>query len=289
MAPRVDRPVVRASPPGGARFSDSQESGERPISDLERNTEIVRTSGTTPSGPPSLGYPTHQGLPPLFPSRLGGREPFQSWEILPAIAGSPLRLPVCTIDSASTFPLVFRHFLRPQDLPIASQAALPGFPPTLMAGIAWDSLWIVWCAGGRLRNSACQLFKSLEIDRFPRPPATIEHDASPARHEAQIFRVGPNSPPLHPDQSPALIYRPANTPRLRIALPRTHPSNLARNGASNRWNSTDFRRRWPRSNTTRLLLARKPGSPALGRTVPRSLPIISPASYIAQQTLPDYV
>ena len=44
MAPRVDRPVVRASPPGGARFADSQGSMERPISDLERNTEIVRTS-----------------------------------------------------------------------------------------------------------------------------------------------------------------------------------------------------------------------------------------------------
>ena len=44
MAPRVDRPVVRASPPGGARWSDPQGSGQRPISDLERNTEIVRTS-----------------------------------------------------------------------------------------------------------------------------------------------------------------------------------------------------------------------------------------------------
>jgi hypothetical protein len=121
------------------------------------------------------------------------------------------------------------------------------------------------------------------------------------------------SPPPIPIASTRFIYRPTNTPNPRIAPPRTYTSNLARNGASNWWKSTDFRRRWPRSNTTRLLvhlfsrlffqsmqdhntdhfpmfqLARKPGSPALGRTVPRSLPIISPASYIAQQTLPDYV
>jgi hypothetical protein len=44
MAPRVDRPVVRVSPPGGARWIDPQGSVQRPIGDLERHTEIVRTS-----------------------------------------------------------------------------------------------------------------------------------------------------------------------------------------------------------------------------------------------------
>ena len=36
MAPRVDRPVVRVSPPGGARRTGPQGPDRRPISDLER-------------------------------------------------------------------------------------------------------------------------------------------------------------------------------------------------------------------------------------------------------------
>ena len=46
MAPRVDRPVARVSPSGGARRLDPQGSGPETERDLTRNTETIWTSAS---------------------------------------------------------------------------------------------------------------------------------------------------------------------------------------------------------------------------------------------------
>jgi hypothetical protein len=76
MAPRVDRPVVRASPPGGARFADlarvGRETDQRP-GKKHRNRSNIRTGGSCHSSRVKVHAPGDRNVVGTLRNRLGGR------------------------------------------------------------------------------------------------------------------------------------------------------------------------------------------------------------------------
>ena len=100
---------------------------------------ICGKSHFRPSIPPSLvgliplllpppGYLTRWGLPPLIPSCLGGLEPLQAWEILPAISLAPL-LP-------DRYPPTRSFMPAPSPLTIPPDIMDPGFVPGVVDPLA---------------------------------------------------------------------------------------------------------------------------------------------------------
>ena len=99
--------------------------------------------------------------------------------------------------------------------------------------------------------------------------------------------LGQTVPPSLSIASTCFRYCPANTPTPRRTPPCTHPSNLTRNGPSNRWKSTDLCCRRPRSNMMGFLVRRL--FPLLFQSVqdPNTdhIPMFQPAASIVPSAL----